>query len=152
MYTILHIRCQTSVVYLQMLPFPSKSMTDEVQPPRPRRKCPSARTSTFILNIKQPAPDDQRQTKSTHSPLTRSNRRHGQYVESCCAQNLDGILIFRRVKELVSAQPVEEEPQERVRTHSLPRAHARRHRSHPLQTRICVRIDCWSGMNEGWHH
>lgn len=35
-----------------------------------------------------------RQTKSTLSPLTRSNRRHGQYVESCCALELDGILIF----------------------------------------------------------
>lgn len=34
-----------------------------------------------------------RQTKPTLSSLTRSNRRHGQYVESCCALELDGILI-----------------------------------------------------------
>ena len=66
-------------------------------------------------NSKKPVPDEPRQTKPTLSPLTRSNRRHGQYVESCCALKLDGILIFRRVKELVSAQPEQEGSQERVR-------------------------------------
>jgi hypothetical protein len=45
-------------------------------------------------NSKKPVPDEPRQTKPTLSPLTRSNRRHGQYVESCCALELDGILIF----------------------------------------------------------
>ena len=35
-----------------------------------------------------------RQTKPTLSPLTRSKRRHGQYVEYCCALELGGVLIF----------------------------------------------------------
>jgi len=74
-----------------------------------------SRTWHFHFEHQEASSGRPRQTKPTLSPLTRSNRRHGQYVESCCALELDGILIFRRVKELVSAQPEQEGSQERVR-------------------------------------
>jgi hypothetical protein len=53
-----------------------------------------SRTLHFHFEHQEASPGRPRQTKSTHIPLTRSNRRHGQYVESCCALELGGILIF----------------------------------------------------------
>jgi len=48
----------------------------------------------FHFEHQEARPGRPRQTKPTHSPLTRSNRRHGQYVESCCALEMDGVLII----------------------------------------------------------
>jgi hypothetical protein len=91
-----------------------------------------SRTLHFHFEHQEASPGRPRQTKSTHIPLTRSNRRHGQYVESCCAQILDGILIIRRVKELVSAQPEQEGSQERVRNPPPTIAHADRSTVAPM--------------------
>jgi len=56
-----------------------------------------------------------RQTKPTHSPLTRANRRNGQYVQQSCAEIYGVVLTFRRVEEQLAAQPEQEGSQERVR-------------------------------------
>lgn len=56
-----------------------------------------------------------RQTKPTHSPLTRANRRNGQYVQQLRAGITDIVLTFRRVEEQLAAQPEQEGSQERVR-------------------------------------
>ena len=68
-----------------------------------------------------------RQTKPTHSPLNRANRRNGQYVQHPGAEIADVVLTFRRVEEQLAAQPEQEGSQERVR--KIPRTITLRNRT-----------------------
>jgi hypothetical protein len=69
---------------------------DGVEPPSPFARSGSVPQPHLHFHFEhhEASPGRPRQTKPTHSPLTRSNRRHGQYVESCCALELDGVLII----------------------------------------------------------
>ena len=65
------------------------------------------------------------------------HRRHGQYVAETIRKPLIYTYPLRRIQELVSAQPVEEEPQERVRTEpSLHHAPTMTHCDPPTRTRL----------------
>ena len=72
---------------------------------------------TWLRDFERQAADSgrPRQTKPTHSPLNRANRRNGQYVQHPGAEIADVVLTFRRVEEQLAAQPEQEGSQERVR-------------------------------------
>jgi hypothetical protein len=69
-----------------------------------------SRTSKFARPV-----SDYQPPRTPPGRFDTHNRRNGQYVAIVPTELLEVLIQSRRIQELVPAQPVEEEPQERVR-------------------------------------